>query len=266
VTEVQLPLNTTDHWVQSADGRLFARSWAQQGAGSAPIVLLHDSLGSVELWREFPEQLAAATGRTVIAYDRLGYGKSDPNPELPGIDFISAEASGDFAAVLRHFEIDRFVAFGHSIGAEMSVGIGAHYGERCAAVIAMSAQSWLEDKTLATIASAQQTFADPEQFKRVTRYHGDKTQWVFRAWTEFWLSPEMRDWNVCGELARLSAPLLVLHGDRDDFTTLDQPRTMAARSGGPARLEILAGVGHLPHREQPERVLTLVAQFLKPLP
>jgi pimeloyl-ACP methyl ester carboxylesterase len=231
-------------------------------AGRAPVVLLHDSLGCVEVWRDFPAQLAAATGRSVIAYDRLGYGRSDPNPALPGPDFVAAEARGDFAAVAEHFGLACFIAGGHSIGAEMSVGIGAHHGERCAGVIAMAAQTWLQEQTLDAIRAGRDQFSDAEQLQRLAKYHGDKAPWVLSAWVDVWLAPEMRDWSVLPDLARLTAPLLIVHGDSDPFSSLEQPRTMAAHTAGPARLEILPGVGHLPHREQPGRVLEVVAEWL----
>ena len=125
-----------DTWVDSPDGRLFARGWTPAASSAlAPIVLLHDSLGSVELWRSFPAALCEATGRRVIAYDRLGFGRSDPHPDTLALDFIASEAEAGFAAVRRHFGLERFVVFGHSVGGGMAVNLAAHLGEACVALI-----------------------------------------------------------------------------------------------------------------------------------
>jgi pimeloyl-ACP methyl ester carboxylesterase len=229
-----------------------------------PILLLHDSLGSVELWRDFPEALAVATSRTVIAYDRLGYGRSAPHPGVLLDDHIETEAQ-NVAALLDALNVERCVAFGHSIGAEMGVACGARIPERISAVVAECAQSWIEEMTLATISAARKQFEDPEQFAKLAKYHGEKAQWVLDAWTEVWHRPSMRDWTIRPELPRLRCPLLVIHGAQDHFVSLEQPRTMAREAGGPSRLEIIDGAGHIPHRERMDEVLQLTADFLRDL-
>jgi pimeloyl-ACP methyl ester carboxylesterase len=230
-----------------------------------PLLLLHDSLGSVELWRDFPEQLAVATGRTVIAYDRLGYGKSDPNPELPDDSVVESEAE-TVAQLLDDLGIERCVVFGHSIGGEMAVACAARLPQRITAVIAESAQCWLEEETLAAIRAGRAQFDDPEQLERLQKYHGDKAQWVLDAWAATWLRPSMRGWSILPEAAKVRCPLLAIHGDNDGFTSVEQPRKLAVTVRGESRVEIIEGCGHIPHREQPELVLKVVGEFLKELP
>lgn len=253
-------MELSECWVGTT-ARIFVRKW-ESSPDRVPLLLLHDSLGSVELWRDFPRLLVDATGRTVIAYDRLGYGKSDPNPELPDDKVVESE-SETVAQLLDDLDIERFIAFGHSIGGEMALACASRLGERCVAVIAESAQYWLEEDTLAAIRAGRAQFDDPEQLERLRKYHGDKAQWVLDAWAATWLRPSMRDWSILPELPRVQCPLLLIHGDNDGFTSVEQPRRAAELAGGPARVEILAGCGHIPHREQPEVVLKLVAEFLK---
>ncbi|MDQ3023316.1 MAG: alpha/beta hydrolase [bacterium] len=255
-------ISSNDRVVGLPEGRLFTRVWLASVSTLTPILLLHDSLGSAELWRDFPEALCAATGRSVIAYDRLGYGRSDAHPGLLADDHIETE-SETVALLLDQLGVDHFVAFGHSIGAEMAVACGSRLPQRCAAVIAECAQSWIEDKTLRTIAAAREQFNDPEQLEKLRRYHGDKAEWVLDAWHGTWFRPSMREWSILPELPNLRCPLLVLHGADDKFVSLEQPRTMARSGGGPSRLEIIDGCGHIPHRERMDVVLDVVSDFLR---
>lgn len=254
-------MKAVEQFVSLHSGTLFSTVWVSSSfTRQASILLLHDSLGSVELWRDFPGQLAAATRRSVIAYDRLGYGKSDPNPQLPDDDVVETEAE-TVRELLDALDIPRCVLFGHSIGGEMSVACAARLPERIVAVIAESAQCWLEPLTLEAIRAGRAQFDDPEQVEKLRKYHGAKAQWVLDAWTETWLRPSMLSWSILPEARRVQCPVLAIHGDHDGFTSLDQPRALAEATGG--RAEIVPGCGHIPHREQPEVVLKLVSEFLK---
>ncbi|SNS49472.1 Pimeloyl-ACP methyl ester carboxylesterase [Noviherbaspirillum humi] len=261
-------LQISDAWVEHPRGRLFARAWHPPGqlghpSERAPIVLLHDSLGCVDLWREFPAQLAAAAGRTVIAYDRLGFGKSDPRADLPAVGFVADEAKTYFPAVKAHFGFDRFIAFGHSVGGGMAVHCAVDFGPACLALITESAQAFAEDQTLRNIAAAREQFKDERQLDRLRRYHGDKARWVVDAWTETWLSPAFASWSIADVLPAVMCPVLALHGEHDEYGSNRHPEMIARLSGGPARAEIIAGAYHVPHRERPEEILRLVSGFLK---
>ena len=251
-------------WIETPHGRLYAKRWelaAPDARGLAPVVLFHDSLGSVELWRDFPERLAAATDRTVIAYDRLGFGKSDPYPGKLALTFISDEAEGGFKAMREKLGFDAFIVIGHSVGGCMSVGVAARY-PACLAVITESAQCFVEDRTRAGIIEARDNFAKPGQVDRLKRYHGEKAQWVLDAWIKTWLSDEFTNWNLYAELQRVRCPLLALHGQNDEYGSLVQPQRIAEHASGPSSLEIFPDCGHLPHREMPELVLNTVAQWI----
>jgi pimeloyl-ACP methyl ester carboxylesterase len=256
---------SANHWVTHPRGRIFVRTWTDPASsedGLAPIVLLHDSLGCVELWRDFPARLAAGTKRTVIAYDRLGFGRSDPRTDVLTPAFVADEAETCFAAVREQLGFRKFVVFGHSIGGAMAIHCAARFAQDCEALVTESAQVFLEETTLEGIRAAKALFADGEQFGRLEKYHGGKAQWVLDAWTGTWLSPQFASWSLADVLAKVGAPILAIHGSEDEYGTTRHPRLIAEWSGAGARVEILPEVHHLPHREQLEQVVRLVRDFL----
>lgn len=259
-------IHPRDYRIPAAGGTLFARQWEPEETrheGRAPIVLFHDSLGCVALWRDFPRALALATRRSVVAYDRLGFGESDACAgELPA-GFIHEEASKVVPALLEALGHDDFIAFGHSVGGGMASVSAALMPARCRGVISESAQAFVEERTLAGIREARQAFARPEQMARLRKYHGDKSEWVLSAWVDTWLSEAFRQWNLNESLARVQCPVLAIHGDSDEYGSLQQPERIASLPPGPTTLAVLEGCGHVPHREQPDQVLEAVTAFLQ---
>jgi pimeloyl-ACP methyl ester carboxylesterase len=257
-----------EHWIPHPAGRLFARDWpAPDGAIDAPpLVLLHDSLGSVELWRDFPAQLCDATGRRVIAYDRMGFGRSDARVEPPSADFIAEEATTWFPRVREHLGLERFALLGHSVGGGMAVNIAARHPRACTALVTIAAQAFVEERTLQGLRAARVSFAEAGQLERLGRYHGDKARWVLSAWLDTWLSPAFAGWSLAPVLPGVRCPLLALHGELDEYGSEAFPALIARLAGGPARMELLAGLGHVPQREQPEAIVRRVADFLAQQP
>jgi pimeloyl-ACP methyl ester carboxylesterase len=247
--------------IVTAHGRLYARRW-RSGSSRAPLVLLHDSLGCVASWRDFPARLAGATGRDVIAYDRLGFGRSDAHPGRLAGDFVGAEARGAFAALRRELGLDAFVAFGHSVGGGMAVACAAAYPDACVALVTEAAQAFVEDRTIAGLLAAKAHFQDPVQVDRLRKYHGAKAPWVLGAWLDTWLAPAFADWTLDAALARVRGPALVIHGDRDEYGSPEHPARIARGVRGAARLLVLEACGHVPHRERVDDVLGAVAEFL----
>jgi len=252
----------TDLFIDAPGGRRFARLWGDPTAAPVPIVLLHDSLGSVELWRDFPGSLAEATGRAVVAYDRLGFGKSDSYPGALDADFISEEARSSLPALQAQLGVGRMILFGHSVGGGMSVCAGAALPASVVAVITESAQAFVEDLTLAGIREAEAGFAQPGQMDRLGRYHGGKARWVLEAWTGTWLSPRFADWALDDALRGLRCPVLALHGDRDEYGSRLHPERIAGLAGAGGEMVIFEDCGHVPHREKPEAVLQAVTGFV----
>lgn len=258
---------TKDVWVEHPDGRIFVRTWANprdtnSAQEKAPIVLFHDSLGCVDLWRDFPARLSAATGRGIVAYDRLGFGRSDPRTGRPALDFIADEAKTYFPVIRERLGLRRFIAFGHSVGGGMAVNCAARFAEDCEALITESAQAFLEQRTTQGILVAKQQFKDGRQIERLQKYHGAKAQWVVDAWTETWLDPEFATWSLAGVLPEVACPVLAIHGEFDEYGSTRHPELIGELCGGPVRMEVMAGTSHVPHRERPEAVLSLVSGFL----
>lgn len=251
-----------EHWVQTPGGKLFAQDWTPHAAQGAPFILLHDSLGCVALWRDFPEQLAQVTGRRVIAYDRLGFGRSDVHPGQLAPDFVQAEAHGGFAALRAQLGIEDFIVFGHSVGGGMAVSCAAAFAAHCQGLVTESAQAFVETLTLEGIRAADRQFLEPGQMERLARYHGDKAQWVLRAWVDNWLSEDFAGWSLDALLPQVRCPVLSLHGELDEFGSPAHPGRIAARVSGPSVQRLLPGCGHVPHREQPAVVLEAIGQFL----
>ena len=253
---------TQDILIPAQGGRLFARRWtpAAPNANAVPIFLLHDSLGCVELWRDFPEQLASATGHTVIAYDRLGFGRSDPHAGTLGLDFVDREAHEGFQSVRQALDVDQFAAFGHSVGGGMAIACAAAHGSSCRALITESAQVYAEDRTLEGIRQARISFAQPGQLDRLKKYHGEKAAWVLSAWIDTWLSPGFADWTLDAQLKKVSSPALALHGDSDEYGSTRHPERIEQLAG--AKRVIFTDCGHVPHRELPEKVLETVSGWL----
>lgn len=244
---------------------LFAKTWTpsdQRLDPDATIVLFHDSLGCVDLWRDFPQQLAAATRRCVVAYDRLGFGRSDAHPGPLALTFIRGEAVTVVPQLCESLGLGAIIPFGHSVGGAMAIATAARMPGSCAAVITESAQSFVEDRILSGIRAARADFKQPGQFERLTRYHGVKARWVLDAWIDTWLAPDFAEWCLDDDLRIVRCPTLAVHGDQDEYGSLQHPERIVGLSRGMSRMVILEGCGHIPHREQPTRVLDEVTRFL----
>lgn len=246
----------------AGSGRLYVKDWTPdtESAGThPPILLLHDSLGCVDLWRSFPASLAAATARRVVAYDRLGFGRSDPHPGALPRDFVAAEAREVVPLLLDHLGIGDFVVCGHSVGGGMAVETAARFPARCRALVTIAAQAFVEERTLDGIREAKQGFQDPAQLARLARYQGDKARWAVDAWTESWLSPAFADWTLDVPLSQVRCPVLALHGDRDEYGSAQHPARIAAGRG---TVRLLPDTGHVPHRECEDEVVEAIRAFL----
>ena len=259
-------IEISDQRVAVDGGQSFVRIWNDRTLVRtlAPIVLVHDSLGCVELWRDFPADLCLRTGRTVLAYDRLGFGRSDPRSRRLSPDFIACEGAVGLLPILDDLGIGDWIGFGHSVGGGMTLHAAATV-RGCLAAVTESAQAFLEQRTADGIRNAREDFALPGRLDRLKRYHGEKATWVLEAWTETWLGPAFADWSLDDVLPKVRVPVLAIHGDLDEYGSLAHPERIVGLAGGPAELAALPGVHHVPHREVAVLVLDLVADFISPL-
>ena len=230
-----------------------------------PIVFLHDALGSVSLWRDFPDRLCAALGREGLAFDRLGFGRSDPRPGPPDHRFLEVEATERLPEILRQAEIAGPVLFGHSDGASIALLFAAVFPAIPAAVVSIAAHVFIEEVTLAGIAETVEVWRTTDLPARLGRHHGEKTESVFRGWSETWRDPRFRHFSAVEAIRPVRCPVLVLQGEKDEYGTVAQVEAIASAVSGPVRSLVLPGLGHFPHREDPERVLSETERFLAEL-
>ncbi|WP_336703292.1 alpha/beta hydrolase [Chryseobacterium indologenes] len=226
------------------------------------IVFLHDSLGSVQLWRDFPAKLSEATHCNTLAYDRLGYGKSYPmSTHIRPVNYMELEADL-LNDVLTEINIDKVILFGHSDGGTIALITAAKYPERVDAVICEAGHIFVEEVTLKGVYDAWEAYKTTNLPERLQKYHGDKVEMLFKAWTETWTREDYRTWNIEYLLKNITASLLFVQGEADEYGTLDQVEKTITQVSGSAEKYIIPGIGHTPHKESPELVLEKAAEFI----
>ena len=250
----------------TVNGKRLEISWHGPAPADAPtLVFLHDGLGCVELWRDFPRQLAEATGCGAFAYSRLGHGRSDPGELERSLRFMHEEALV-LSDVLGAAGIRKAVLVGQSDGASIAIiHAGSPGARRVLALVTEAAHVFSEEKTRQAITAAMRDYRHGTLRQKLQRYHGDNVDSVFGGWAGAWLDAGFGEWNIEAYLRRVRVPFLAIQGDADEYGTLGQVDAIEAGCAGRFERLILAGTGHSPHREQPERVIRAIAGFLEPL-
>ncbi|QID16826.1 alpha/beta fold hydrolase [Nitrogeniibacter mangrovi] len=228
-----------------------------------PILMLHEGLGSLGLWRDFPQRVAEASGCDVYAYSRIGYGRSDPfrAPRTPA--YLHEQAQVDLPAVVAALGLERPVLFGHSDGGSIALIAAGSTDLALAGVVVMAPHVRVEAVTLRGIEAAARQWACSDWPQRLARHHRDAPA-VFAAWRDTWLAPDFRDWNIEHLLPAIACPVLAIQGEDDEYGTMAQIDRIAA-AAPEARLLKLPGCGHVPHRDCPDQVLDAVAGFVATL-
>ncbi len=230
--------------------------------GRAPtIVMLHEGLGCVALWRDFPARVAERTGMGVFVYSRQGYGASDPVPLPRPLDFMTREAVEVLPKVLDAIGFRRGILFGHSDGATVAaIHAGSIADHRVRGLILMAPHFFTEPEGLRSIAEADAEFRTGDLRARLAKYHKDPDN-AFHGWADTWLDPGFKDWNVAEVIDYFRIPVLAIQGREDQYGSLAQIDEIETRSYAPVDRLILDGVRHAPHLERPDAVLDAVAEF-----
>lgn len=245
-------------WVEVGGRRLETGRW---GDGAPAIVLLHEGLGCVAMWKSFPERLADATGRTVFAWSRAGYGASDPAPLPRGVTYMHREAAESVAPVLAAAGIADCILVGHSDGASIAaLYVGTHDDPRIRGLALLAPHFFVEDRTIAGIEDARRRYIDGDLRERLARHHANVDN-AFWGWNGAWLDPAFRAWDIRRELAGIRVPILIVQGLADPYGTAAQVAAAQAAAGDRLRPLLLEGIGHSPHLEAPEATLAAVAGF-----
>lgn len=236
--------------------------WVAGDPSLPVIVLLHEGLGCVTLWRDFPERLARATGHRVFVYSRFGYGGSAAEPGPWPVDYLQREAVQVLPRVLAAAGIGDCVLLGHSDGATIAlVYAGATQDSRVRGVIVMAPHVFAEACGVASIQQLRQAYAQGLR-QKLAKYHGANVDCAFHGWSEAWTQPAFAQWNVASFLPGIGVPLLQLQGAQDHYGTQAQLRAIEAGVGGGCHTVLLAACQHAPHFEQPALTLRLIRDYL----
>lgn len=236
---------------------------APAGGLRSPIVFLHEGLGSVAMWRDWPTRMCEVTGRAGIAYSRRGYGRSDPVPDVRGSgrlapDYMHREAHEVLPALLRTLDVDRPVLLGHSDGGSIALLHASRHPVSACVVIAPHVI--VEDVSVRSIAQAREAFESGALRERLARYHAD-VDVAFWQWNDVWLSDGFRSFDIREACRAIRAPVLAVQGVDDPYGTLRQVHEIAPTAGR-FELETFPACGHSPHRDRPDAVTARVAAFL----
>ncbi len=228
-----------------------------------PVVMLHEGLGCVAIWRDLPEQIRDATGCGVLVYSREGYGNSSPVTLPRPLDYHTREVETFLIPLLDAFGLTRVHLFGHSDGGTIALIAASLYPERIAGAVTLAAHVFNEEESLTGIRAAQDAFLDGDFRTRLKRLHGDNVDGAFWGWCRTWQEPGFRDWSITHLLPAIRCPLLVIQGESDEYGTLKQVEAIVAGVSGPVEPLVLPNCGHSPHRDQPGAVLAGVLRVVE---
>ena len=245
------------------DGKRLETLLLSSAANAPTIVMLHEGLGSIAMWKDFPEQLAQATGFGVLVYSRYGHGKSERLAEKRSVDFMHHEAKVVLPELLRQFEIQQPILLGHSDGASITIIYAGTRPQQVRALILEAPHVFVEDVSIQSIANMRTQFESTDLPQKLARYH-DHVEEVFRGWNNIWLDPDFRQWNIEEYLAPITCPVLVIQGQNDEYGTLAQVQAIQ-RLIPATQTRILPRCGHSPHRDHQALTIQTIAKCVSAL-
>jgi pimeloyl-ACP methyl ester carboxylesterase len=228
----------------------------------ATLVFLHEGLGSITQWRNFPLALVRATGLPALVYDRCGYGRSESQPQAPDPSYLEVEAFERLPEVLDACGIEAPILVGHSDGATIALLHAARFPQVPLGVVSEAAHVFVEEVSLQGIWRTLHEFETTPLRERLRTHHGDKVDAVFRGWSEVWLSPAFQSWTMVDLLPAIQCPVLAVQGKDDEYGTPAQVRAITQGVTGPAQALLIPGCGHVPHFQARDQVLDGMARFI----
>ena len=249
----------------TADGHRLEYRIIEPERGDAPrrtmLVLLHEGLGSLAMWRDFPHVLATQTGYPVLAFSRYGHGRSSELEEPRPPYYMHHEALTVLPAVFAELGIQEPFLIGHSDGASIAI-LHAGGGHAVKGLVLMAPHVFVEELTIDSITAARDRFEKGGLAKRLARYH-DHPQTMFRGWSDIWLSTEFRAWNIEANVKTCNAPMLLIQGRSDPYGTLAQIESIERHAGVPVEKVLFSDCGHAPHVERNAETLAAIQDFVK---
>jgi pimeloyl-ACP methyl ester carboxylesterase len=255
-----------DLYVDLPDRRLRAR-WISRGdrVPRPVLVFLHEGLGCIEMWRDFPARLCAHTGFAGFAYDRTGYGKSSPWPADPGVRYMEIEADEVLPRLLAAAGIDDCILVGHSDGGTIALNFAAGDPDTLRAVVTLAAHAVNEPVCVDSIVKARAAFETGDLRGRLARYHGDNVDGAFHLWNDAWLAPGFEPMDADGRLPKIEVPVQAIQGEDDPYGSELQLGIIAGKVAGYCETRLIPDCGHSPHLQQPDRVIAEISRFIAPL-
>jgi pimeloyl-ACP methyl ester carboxylesterase len=229
--------------------------------GRPSLVFLHEGLGSVAMWRGFPARVAEVTGCPALVYSRYGYGGSDLLEASFAVDYMHREAEETLPELLSTLGIERPILIGHSDGASIALIYAGSHVDAVRGLVALAPHVFVEDISVRNIEEAKVAFETTDMQKKLARYHTDARR-TFYGWNDIWLHPDFRRWNIEAYLPRIRCPVLAVQGVDDEYGTMAQIETIAARVAGPCELVKIEACGHRLHRDQHDATLEVIARFV----
>ncbi len=245
-------------FVEAAGRRVDAHWIAPRIDGAPTLVFLHEGLGSIGLWRDFPQAIADRTGFGALVYSRYGNGRSQSLSAPRDVRYMHDEASIALPELLDRFEIERALLVGHSDGASIALIYAAEHPRRVSAVVVEAPHVFVEELSVRSIAEIGQRYRNGDLRERMARHHDDVDA-TFFGWNDIWLHPDFLAWNIEPLLTRIEAPVLCIQGAQDEYGTLAQVEAIARDVKGPVDRVILDRCGHSPHRERERDTTAILA-------
>lgn len=233
----------------------------QQFLDRPTIIFLHDSLGCVQLWRDFPERLCAALKCNLLIYDRLGYGQSTHTDTILQRDYYYMHHEADVLLdIINHYDIKHPILFGHSDGGTIALLAGAKRPNLIKAIVTEGAHVIVEEITLQGVKAAKVAYSTTDIATRLAKYHGDRVENIYRAWNDIWLDASFKNWDITKEINTIDCPTLVIQGSEDEFGTLKQVE-LIVNNVPKAQSYIMDGEGHSPHKRSGKLVIKACKDF-----
>ena len=252
-------------FVQAGPHRLDYEWLGPPPAAAPTVVLLHEGLGSVAMWRDFPQAVQQATGLGVLVYSRWGYGKSEPIPHGPRPpDYMNAEAREDLHGVLTALGVTRPILLGHSDGGSIAlIYAGSGLSPAPLGVVTMAAHVFVETVSTISIAKARVAYEENDLRAKLAKFHDD-VDGTFYSWNCTWLLPAfIRGFNIEADVTRISCPIVAIQGEEDEYGTVKQLDSIRENSGGRAEIVLLAKCRHSPHRDRREDTLASIRRSVE---
>lgn len=257
------PQTRFDIHLPNGGGRLEALWIGPKPDETPSLVFLHEGLGCVALWRDFPARLCARTGWGALVFSRLGYGGSDPCQLPRPIDFMHHEGRSVLPEVIRQTGIRRHVLIGHSDGGSIAlIYAGGHARPGLMGAVTLAAHVFCEDLTRRSIQAARDRYQHGDLQARLSVYHGTNTHCAFWGWNDVWLHPDFVQWNIETCLPKIRVPVLSLQGAQDPYGSQGQLDAIVDKAGVAMAVKVIPDCGHAPHLEKPDIVLDAIADFI----